>query len=92
MSRPLMNAEQTEQHDNCMARFIDLANEMSKEGLSTSQVSWALMSASGIFATYAAAGNAGGLSESGIEKVVDAYKQNLTNIQALKKAAGKHRG
>jgi len=78
--------DQTKQHDDCMQRFIDLANEMKDQGVPVNVVSWSLMTASGIYSTYSVTGNSGGLNPSGIDKVVDAYKQNLTNIQALKKA------
>jgi hypothetical protein len=44
------------------------------------------MTASGIYATYSVVGNTGGLTESGIDKVADAYRQNLANLQRLKKA------
>ncbi|WP_439106087.1 DUF3144 domain-containing protein [Congregibacter sp.] len=81
-----MSDDQTQQHDDCMQRFIDLANEMKDEGVPVNVVSWALMTSSGIYSTYTVTGNSGGLNPSGIDKVVDAYKQNLTNIQALKKA------
>lgn len=81
-----MSDDQTRQHDDCMQRFIDLANTMKDEGVPVNVVSWSLMTASAIYATYSVTGNSGGLNPSGIDKVVDAYKQNLTNIQALKKA------
>jgi len=79
--------DQTQQHDDCMQRFIDLANAMKDEGVPVNVVSWALMTASGTYATYSVVGNDGGLNPSGVDKVVDAYKQNLTNIQALRKSA-----
>lgn len=76
------------QHDACMRRFIDLANEMKDEGVPVNIVSWSLMTASGIYATYSVAGNQGGLNPAGIDKVSEAYKTNLANIQQLKKAQG----
>ena len=75
-------------HDECMRRFIDLANEMKNEGAPVDVVSWSLMSASAIYTTYSVAGNEGGLNDSGIDKVADAYRRNLANIQELKKAQG----
>lgn len=75
-------------HDECMQRFVELANEMKDSGVPVNMVSWALMSASSVYVTYSVAGNSGGLNPSGIEKVVDGYRQNLTNIQQLKKAQG----
>ncbi|MFT7289344.1 MAG: hypothetical protein ACI87W_003474 [Halieaceae bacterium] len=81
-----MSESQAQQHDECNQRLIELANQMKDEGLPVSVVSWALMTASGIYATYSVAGNAGGLNPSGIDKITDAYRQNLTNIQELKKS------
>ncbi len=70
-----------------MQRFIDLANGMKDEGVPVTVVSWALMTASGIYATYSVAGNDGGLNPTGVDKVADAYRQNLANIQELRKRA-----
>ena len=80
-----MSDEQTNQHDDCMQRFIDLANAMKDEGVPINVVSWALMTSSAIYATYSVTGNAGGLNPSGVDKVADAYKQNLMHIQELRK-------
>jgi len=66
-------------------RFIALANEMKDEGKSLQMVNAALMSASGIYATYTAAGNDGGLNPSGVDQVVAVYKTNLENVQKLKR-------
>ena len=66
-------------------RFIALANEMKNEGKEQQMVNAALMSASGIYATYTAAGNEGGLNSTGVDKVVAVYKANLENVQKLKK-------
>lgn len=70
-------------------RFIALANEMKNEGKSQQMVNAALMSASGIYATYTAAGNDGGLMPSGVDQVVAVYKLNLENVQKLKKQTAK---
>ncbi|MFN2329368.1 MAG: DUF3144 domain-containing protein [Chromatocurvus sp.] len=80
-----MAEDKNAQHQACMERFIALANSMKDEGIGTDVISWALMTASGVHATYSVAGNEGGLTESGIDKVADAYRKNLANIQALKK-------
>ena len=76
---------EAEVHQECMQRFIDLANVMKDEGIGTNVVSAGLMTASGIYATYAAGGNEGGLTPSGIDKVTEAYKGQLEQIQAAKK-------
>ncbi len=80
-----MAEEQTTQHDACMERFIALANEMKDEGIPINVVSWSLMTACGIYATYTVAGNDGGLNPSGVDKMADAFRQNLVNIQDLRK-------
>lgn len=72
-------------HQKCTTRFIDLANELQADGMSKELVNAALMSASGIFATFTAAGNAGALEPSGVDKVVDLYRRNLEHIQVQKK-------
>jgi len=44
------------------------------------------MRASAVYATYVAGGNEGGLTPSGIDKVTEAYKQHLEQVQEAKKA------
>ena len=73
-------------HNHCTHKFIDLANELKNEGYEPQLISAALMSASGIFATYVSAGNEGGLQPSGVDKVVMMYRRNLEHIQELKKS------
>ena len=75
-----------ESHNECTNKFIDLANELKKEGHNPQLVSAALMAASGIYVTYISAGNDGGLQPSGVDKVVLMYRRNLEHIQELKKA------
>lgn len=80
-----MSTSDAEHHAQCMQRFIDMANGMKNDGVPTRVISAALMTASGVYATYSVAGNSGGLNPSGIEKVTEAYKQNLENIQQAKR-------
>ena len=77
---------QAENHTKCVDRFIELANAMKDEGLVPGVVSHALMSASGIYATYAIAGNTNGLNPAGVEKLAEIYKNSLESIQESKKA------
>lgn len=77
---------QAENHAKCVDRFIELANTMKDEGLAPGAVSHALMSASGIYATYAIAGNVNGLNQAGVEKLAEVYKSSLENIQESKRA------
>ncbi len=81
-----MAANESELHQQCMQRFIDLANTMKNEGAEPRVVSAALMTASGVYATYTVTGNSGGLNESGVNKVTDAYRQVLQNIQQARRA------
>jgi hypothetical protein len=77
-----------DEYNELAKRFITLANQMKDEGKSIQMVNASLMSASGIYATYTAAGDDGGLTESGVEKVVSVYKQNLESVQKIKKLQG----
>jgi hypothetical protein len=70
----------------CTNRFIELANELKEEGIDITLVNGALMTASGIYATYIAAGNEGALEPSGIDKVVSLYRRTLEHHQSVKKA------
>ena len=78
-------------HDLCTHRFIDLANELKEQGYDPQLVSAALMSASGIYATYVTAGNQGGLQPSGVDKVVMMYRRSLEHIQERKKTENETR-
>lgn len=75
-----------EHHQQCTNKFIKLANEFRKEGIDPNLVSGALMTASGVYATYVAAGNDGALESSGVDKVVDVYRRTLEHHQEVKKA------
>ena len=81
-----MAKTEAQQHQECMRRFIDLANEMKNEGTGTNIISAALMSASAVYANYVAAGNHGGLTESGVDKIVEAYRHQMNQVQRAKKA------
>lgn len=74
-----------EKHQYCTHKFIDLANELKAEGMPAELVNAALMASSGIYATYTAAGNAGALEPSGVDKVVALYRKNLEHVQNRKK-------
>jgi hypothetical protein len=75
-----------EKHRYCTNKFIELANELKDEETSPELVSGALMTASGIYATFVAAGNRGALEPSGVDKVVAVYRRTLEHHQAMKKA------
>lgn len=75
----------TKRHQECMNRFIDLANTMKDEEVDIKVVSSALMSASATYATFIFRGNEGGLTSSGVDKVTEAYRKHLNRVQELRK-------
>jgi len=79
--------EKTDQEKavECMNRLIDLANTMKNEGHNSTIVSAAMMSASAVYATFASVGNTGGLTESGVDKVVEAYRQQVEHVQRVRR-------
>jgi len=78
--------KQLDAHNQATNEFIELANKMVNErGFEQSLVSAALMAASGVYATFVAAGNQGFLAEGGIDKVATMYRNNLAYIQRRKK-------
>ena len=88
-----MSDQSMQDHQASTEKFIALANELTQGGLPAELVSHAMMTASGLFATYIVAGNEGGLNPSGVDKVVSAYRQSLEHIQKVKEAQyGKKEG
>lgn len=81
-----------DQHLSAMNQFIELANTLQKSGIPTHVVSWAMMTGSAVYATYSVAGNAGGLNPSGVDKVVNAYRDCLMQVQDARKAEVKSQG
>jgi len=75
----------SEKHMYCTNKFIELANQLKEEEIDINLVNGALMTASGIYATYVAAGNEGALEPSGVEKVVNIYRKTLEHHQKMKK-------
>jgi len=81
-----MTKSDTEAHQQCVQRFIDLANAIKNEGIDVNVVSGGLMSASALYASYLVGGNSGGLTPSGVDKVAAVYKRELERIQKIKKS------
>lgn len=101
MSQEQMTPEQKQQeqqkqlaaHNRATTAFIDLANKLAKEeDQDVKVVSAALMAASGIYATFITAGNNGFLAPSGVEKIADMYKNNLSYVQERKQQELKAKG
>jgi len=75
-----------EKHKYCTNKFIELANDLKQEDIDIALVSGALMTASGVYATYVAAGNNGVLEPSGVDKVIQVYRRTLEHHQVVKKS------
>lgn len=75
-----------EKHRYCTNKFIELANQLKDEKIDPALVNGALMTASGVYATFVAAGNTGALEPSGVDKVVAVYRRTLEHHQKVKKA------
>ncbi len=67
--------------------FIKTANGMKDEEKDINVVANALMEASAIYATFVSAGNQGYLQDSGVNKLVGAFRHMVNRIQEAKKAA-----
>ena len=84
---------QIDAHNKATEAFIELANRMANEqGQDIKMISAALMAASGVYATFMAAGNQGFLAPNGVERVAELYKKNLTYIQDRKKQELEEKG
>ena len=68
-----------------MNRFIALANDIKDEKVPVHVVSWAMLTASAVYATYSVAGNSGGLNPSGVDKVVDSFRDCMSQVQDARK-------
>ena len=76
-----MQKTDEQQHHDCITRFIDLANELARDGIPNRVVAAGLMTASGIFSTYIVLGNSGRLDDSGVEKITGVYREQLQLVQ-----------
>ncbi|MEH6516440.1 MAG: DUF3144 domain-containing protein [Halioglobus sp.] len=81
-----MADSENEIHQAVMQKFIDLANTIKDDGTPPRVISAGLMTASCVYSTYTVAGNGGGLNESGVEKVTDAYRRQLQMIQDARRS------
>jgi len=79
-----MKKTDEELHYDSMLRFVALANELAKEGVPKKVVSAGLMTASTVYATYAAVGNKGTLNESRVNKIAESYKKQLEHTQKIR--------
>ena len=84
--------EEQDQHRAAMNQFIALANDLKNDGMPTHVVSWAMMTASAVYATYSVSGNTGGLNPSGVDKVAESYRQCLEQVQEARKQELRDKG
>jgi hypothetical protein len=75
----------SEVHQECMERFVELGNTMKDEGININVVSAGLMTAAAVYGTFSAAGNDGRLSEKGIGQMTASFQQQLEQVQEAKK-------
>lgn len=71
-------------------RFIQTANGLKDEGKDINLIANALMEASVIYATFVATGNKGYLNDSGISKLVGAYRHVANRVQKSRKEAAEN--
>lgn len=81
-----------EQHQKAIQDFIQAANKMKDEGVSVKVVSSALMTANAIYASYSVAGNNGALTDSGIEKITQAFADKLAQVREARRAEAASQG
>ena len=67
-------------------RFITLANERKDSGIPIHVISWSMLTAGAVYSTFSVAGNTGGLNPSGVDKVVDSFRDCMTQVQDARKA------
>ncbi len=81
-----MSKSDSEFLQGAVNRFIELANTLAaEEGATQQMVSVAMMSASGVYATFAAGGNEAVLTPEGVDKTVEAYRQQLEHVQVARR-------
>ena len=66
-------------------KFIELANEMKDQGVPVHVVSWSMLTAAAVYSTYSVAGNTGGLNPSGVDKVVNSFRDCMNQVQEARK-------
>ena len=66
-------------------RFVEVANTLKQEGVESHVISTVMMVATGIYTTYAVAGNQGYLQPAGVDKITAAFRRNLENLQDIKR-------
>jgi len=75
-----------EQQMEATNRFITLANEMKDSGVPIHLISWSMLTAGAVYSTFSVAGNTGGLNPSGVDKVVDSFRDCMNQVQEARKA------
>ena len=67
-------------------QFITLANELKDNGVPIHVISWSMLTAGAVYSTFSVAGNTGGLNPSGVDKVVDSFRDCMNQVQDARKA------
>ena len=74
-----------EQQMQATNKFIELANEMKDQGMPIHVVSWSMLTAAAVYSTFSVAGNSGGLNPSGVDKVVNSFRDCMNQVQEARK-------
>lgn len=74
-----------EQQMQATNKFIQLANEMKDQGMPIHVVSWSMLTAAAVYSTFSVAGNSGGLNPSGVDKVVNSFRDCMNQVQEARK-------
>ena len=67
-------------------RFISVANELKDSGVPVHVISWSMLTSCAVYSTFSVAGNTGGLNPSGVDKVVDSFRDCMNQVQEARKA------
>ncbi len=86
-----MAKTEPEIHQDCVNRFIEMANVIKDEGVDIKLISSALMSASSVYETFIHVGNQGGLTPSGVDKATAKYKKHMERCQEIRKMEDEQR-
>lgn len=74
------------EHHRLTGLFIEMCNTAAQETENPNLVGAALMTAAANYCSYVSTGNAGYLSETGIDDLTERFRANLQLLQDIKKA------
>ncbi|GAA6151815.1 hypothetical protein [Pseudoteredinibacter isoporae] len=78
--------ELQKEHHRLTGLFIEMCNTAAQESKNPGLVAAALMTSAANYCSYVSTGNAGYLSEAGIDDLTERFRSNLQVLQDIKKA------